>query len=161
ALNVRRQQPSVRLFEVTRTYERREGDTAEPRWATLALSGLRGDPAWDRPVENVDVYDAKGLAEHALRALGVAATVGDAGRLSGLEEDCHATLVAADGAVLAEFGELAASVRAAFDIDAPVFAAVLSLDAVRGGRGPEGAGGDGPSATFRHQPLPRFPAVQR
>jgi phenylalanyl-tRNA synthetase beta chain len=151
ALNLRRQQPSVRLFEVGRTYERREGGTAEPRWTTLAVSGLRGDPAWDRPVETVDVYDAKGLAEHALRALGVVATTGTGGTLSGFEDDCHGTLMAADGAVLAEFGEVAAAVRNAFDIDAPVFAAVLSLDAVAA-RGPVG---------LRYEALPRFPAVQR
>ena len=41
--------------------------------------------------------------------------------------------------------------RGAFDIDAPVFAAVVSLDA---------AAAQAP-ATPRYQPLPRFPAVQR
>jgi phenylalanyl-tRNA synthetase beta chain len=151
ALNLRRQQPGVRLFEIGRTYERRGGDTAEPRWATLALSGVRGEAAWYRPVENVDVYDAKGLAEHALRALGVAARVGTGGTLSGFEDDCHGALVAADGTVLGEFGEIAAPVREAFDLAAPVFAAVLSLDALAA----QAPGG------LRYEALPRFPAVQR
>jgi phenylalanyl-tRNA synthetase beta chain len=151
ALNLRRQQPGVRLFEIVRTYERRGGGMAEPRWATLALSGVREEPAWYRPVESVDVYDAKGLAEHALRALGVAARVGTGGTLSGFEDDCHGALVAADGTVLGEFGEIAARVREAFDIDAPVFAAVLSLDALAA-RAPGG---------LRYEAPPRFPAVQR
>jgi phenylalanyl-tRNA synthetase beta chain len=154
AVNLRRQQPSVRLFEITRTYERRDGQTAEPRWATLALSGLRGEPAWDRPAENVDVYDVKGLAEHALRALGVATTVTAGGPLGGFEEDCHGALVGPEGSVLAEFGEIAASVRAAFDVDTPVFAAVVSLDRLLGEQATS-------AETFRYQPLPRYPAVQR
>jgi phenylalanyl-tRNA synthetase beta chain len=151
ALNLRRQQASVRLFEITRTYECRDGVIAEPRWAALALSGQRGEPAWYRAVENVDVYDAKGLAEHALRALGLVASVGTGGTLAGFEDDCHGTLVAADGTVLAEFGEIAPRVRAAFDIEAPVFAAVLALDAVAA-RTPGG---------LRYEALPRYPAVQR
>jgi phenylalanyl-tRNA synthetase beta chain len=165
ALNLRRQHASVRLFEIARTYERRDGGTAEPRWAALAVSGQRGEPAWYRAVESVDVYDAKGLAEHALAALGLAATVGTGGTLSGFEDDCHGALVAADGSVLAEFGEISARVRAAFDIEAPVFAAVVSLDAAleaarMTGRASAGLG-DPSSATFRYEPLPRYPAVQR
>ena len=153
ALNLRRQAASVRLFEVGRTYERRDGGAAEPRWVTLALSGLRGEPAWYHPAEPVDVYDVKGLAEHALRALGVAATTDARARLSGFEDDCHGALVAADGTVLAEFGEIAAGARAAFDVDVPVFAAILSLDAVL-------ARGTADRA-FAYEPLPRYPAVQR
>src|SRR5262249_53383317 len=119
ALNLRRQGPGVRLFEVARTYEGRDGGTAEPRWVALALSGQRGEAAWYRPVENIDVYDAKGLAEHALRALGVVAAAGAGGTLSGFEADCHGTLVGADGAVLAEFGEIGTRVRPAVAIAAP------------------------------------------
>jgi phenylalanyl-tRNA synthetase beta chain len=151
ALNLRRQQPGVRLFEIGRTYTRRDGEMAEPRWATLALSGARGELAWYRAAESVDVYDAKGLAEHALRALGVTANVGAGGTLSGFEDDCRGTLVAADGTVLAEFGEIAAGVGEAFDIAAPVFAAVLSLDALAA---------QTPSA-IRYEALARYPAVQR
>jgi phenylalanyl-tRNA synthetase beta chain len=151
ALNLRRQQAGVRLFEIGRTYERRGEGTTEPRWATLALSGARGEAAWYRAAEGTDVYDAKGLAEHALRALGVTATTRTGGPSSGFEDDCHGSLVAADGTVLAEFGEIGARVREAFDIGAPVFAAVLSLDALAA---QEAAG-------FRYEVLPRFPAVQR
>jgi phenylalanyl-tRNA synthetase beta chain len=99
----------------------------------------------------VDVYDAMGLAEHALRALGVTAAVRTGGTLSGFEEDCHGSLVATGGTVLAEFGEIDPRVRGAFDIDAPVFAAVLSLDALI----------TQPPASIRHEALPRYPAVQR
>ncbi|HET7340013.1 MAG TPA: phenylalanine--tRNA ligase subunit beta, partial [Methylomirabilota bacterium] len=76
ATNARRQQPDVRVFEIARTYEpAASGDTgtAEPRWLAVAVSGARRDPGWDAPAEPADVYDAKGLAEHALAALGVSA----------------------------------------------------------------------------------------
>ena len=151
ATNLRRQHAGVRLFEIGKTYARAEDGAAESRWATIALGGARSDPAWYRPAEPADVYDAKGVAEHTLEALGVTASVGKGGTLSGFEDDCHGALVGPDGVVLAEFGEVAAAVRRAFDIDGPVFAAVLSLDAVAAQT----------PAVPRYQPLPRFPAVQR
>jgi len=73
------------------------------------------------------------------------------GRLAGFEPDTHGVLVAEDGAVLGEFGEVAAAVRNAFGIDAPVFAAAIDLDAIAAR----------PRPLVRYEPLPRFPAVQR
>ena len=125
--------------------------TKEPRWIAIALTGARGEPGWHGGNERADVYDAKGLAEHALEALGVRASTGDAGALGGFEPDCHGTLVADGGAILGEFGEVAAALRENLGISAPVFAAVLALDAV---------GAVAPAPT-RYQALPRFPAVER
>ena len=53
--------------------------------------------------------------------------------------------------ILGEFGEVAAALREELGIPAPVFAAVVSLDAA----------GAGPAAPFRYQALPRFPVVER
>ncbi len=151
ATNLRRQQPNVRVFELAETYVRADDGTREPRWAAIALSGLRHDPAWYASPEPVDVYDAKGLAEHVLAALGVTAVTGGAGALGGFEPDCRGTLVARDGRVLAEFGEVREDVRRAWDIPAPVFAAAVSLDVVAALATP----------AARYQALPRFPSVQR
>jgi phenylalanyl-tRNA synthetase beta chain len=167
ATNVRRRQPNVRMFEIAPTYVWNRGApgapqapqgspsasaTREPRWAAIALTGARGDAGWDRAESAVDVYDAKGMAEHALGALGLHARGRSGGRLAGFEPDSHGVLIADDGGVtLGEFGEVAATVRAAFGIDAPVFAAVLDLDAAATlSRAPS-----------RPEPLPRFPPVQR
>src|SRR2546428_487093 len=154
ATNVRRQQPDVRVFEVGKTYGRGGGGdtgTIEPRWVAIALTGARGEPGWSGGQERADVYDAKGLAEHVLEALGVRASTGEAGALGGFEPDCHGTLVTESGTILAEFGEVAATLRESLGIPAPVFAAAVSLDAaaavVR--------------APTRYQALPRFPAVER
>jgi len=151
--NVRRQQSDVRVFEVGKTYEWGNGDTGtrEPRWVAIALTGARGEGGWSGSPQPVDVYDAKGMAEHTLAALGVRAGSGDAGSLSGFEPDCHGTLVTVQGAIVAEFGEVAAALRESFGIAAPVFAAVVSLDAV----------GEASAAALSYQALPRFPAVER
>jgi phenylalanyl-tRNA synthetase beta chain len=153
ATNVRRRQPDVRVFEIGRIYERAPGGdtgTVEPRWVTIALTGARRDPGWQGDGGAVDVYDAKGYAEHVLASFGLSVHTRLGGRLGGLEPDSHASLVAETGEVVGEFGEVAAAARARFEIDAPVFVAALSLDRL-------------PSTPVvpRHQPLPRFPAVQR
>jgi phenylalanyl-tRNA synthetase beta chain len=153
ATNLRRQQSDVRIFEIARTYQHAAGgdtDTAEPRWLAIAVTGTRGDLAWHGGRDAVDVYDAKGWLEHALAALGVGAATRTGGALGGFEADCHGSLVTGTGESVGEFGEVAAAARAAFGIDAPVFAAVLALDALPYNR------------TFeRARPLPRFPSVQR
>ena len=153
ATNARRQQSDVRVFEIGRTYQHAPGgdtETAEPRWLAIALTGARHDPSWAVSPDAADVYDAKGYAEHALAALGVEVETRGGGRLGGFEADCHASLVSRGGEVVAEFGEVSAKARAAFGIDAPVFAAAVRLDAL-------------PVAhTFeRARALPRFPSVQR
>jgi phenylalanyl-tRNA synthetase beta chain len=169
--NVRRQQADVRVFELSKTYAQAADPepgrtslrppsvkggltvpaTTEPRWVAIALTGSRSAPGWGGASEPADVYDAKGLAEHTLEALGVRATTGEGGGLSGFEPDCHGTLVTESGAIVAEFGEVAAALRASFGIPTPVFAAVVSLDAV----------GAVASTPLRYQALPRFPAVER
>ena len=171
ATNVRRQQADVRVFEIGKTYahaaESESGRaslrpppveagltvpaTTEPRWIAIALTGARSAPGWAGVAEAADVYDAKGLAEHTLEALGMRTTTGEAGTLSGFEPDCHGTLVTEGGAIVAEFGEIAVALRESFSIPTPVFAAVVSLDAV----------GAAAAASMRYQPLPRFPAVER
>jgi phenylalanyl-tRNA synthetase beta chain len=170
-INVRRQQPDVRVFEITKTYvhaaESEPGSaflrppsvnaglkvpaTTEPRWVAIALTGSRSAPDWGGASGPADVYDAKGLAEHTLEALGVRATTGEGGGLSGFEPDCHGTLVTESGAIVAEFGEIAAALRTSFGIPTPVFAAAVSLDAV----------GAAAATLLRYQALPRFPAVER
>ena len=154
ATNLRRRQPNVRLFEIATTYHRApdasDTGTREHRWLAIALTGSRDDASWYGDAGAVDVYDAKGFAEHVLAVLGVTAATAPDGKLPGFEPDCHGKFVV-DGAVIGEFGEVAAPVRAAFGIDAPVFAAVLDLDALA----------TRPRAIVKYDALPRFPSVQR
>jgi phenylalanyl-tRNA synthetase beta chain len=155
ATNLRRQQSSVPVFEITKTYGLVGSTAIEPRWVAIGMTGVRTTPAWYAGAESVDVYDIKGLASHVLRALGVGdgRDVAPADTAGSYEPDVRGALVAgpADGRVVAEYGEVAASVRGRFDIEVPVFGAVISLDAVAAL----------PQAPIRYQPLPRFPSVQR
>jgi phenylalanyl-tRNA synthetase beta chain len=153
ATNLRRQQPGVRVFEIGRTYQpspEGETSTAERRWAAIAVAGQRAEAAWHTAPATVDVYDVKGIAELLLDAFGLTAVTRAGGALSGFEPDSHAALLVGD-TVVAELGEVAAGVRAAFDIDVPVFAAALPLD------------GGLPAAPHpvRYAALPRYPSIQR
>jgi phenylalanyl-tRNA synthetase beta chain len=153
ATNLRRQQPNVRVFEVGRTYEHAaSGDTGtlEPRWAAIALVGARRDPGWQGDGGPVDVYDAKGYAEHVLATFGLPTQTRLGGRLGGFEPDSHASLVTETGDVVAEVGEVAAAARERFGVDVPVFVAALPLDRL-----------PWLPVAPRYQPLPRFPSVQR
>jgi len=125
--------------------------TTEPRWLAIALTGARDEPGWSGSRDRVDVYDAKGFAEHALEALGLRSGSGDGGALGGFEPDCHATLTGEGGVILGEFGEVAAPLREQLGIPAPVFAAVVSLDVAAAVA----------AAPIRYQALPRFPVVER
>jgi phenylalanyl-tRNA synthetase beta chain len=159
ATNLRKQPPSVRVFEVARIFEPAPGLALEARWLTIAVAGARVPPAWwarppaDGRAESVDVFDAKGLAEHLLDTLGVPAPQSRtilAGGVKGFEPDRHGLLVV-DGVTVAEFGEVAADVRALYDIGIPVFAALVPLDELLRLTPPP----------LRYRPLPRYPAVQR
>jgi phenylalanyl-tRNA synthetase beta chain len=160
ATNLRKQQPNIRVFEIGKVFEPAPGLAREPRWLAIALAGARVPPAWwaqpagDGRSEAVDIYDAKGLAEHVLEALRVAAPTSRAllaGGVKGFEPDCRGVLVAENGVTVAEFGEVAADVRALYDIGVPVFAALLPLDEILRLTPP----------AVRHRALPRYPAVQR
>src|SRR6267143_3676519 len=58
ATNARRQQPTVRLFEIGKHFTRAGEGVGESRWLALARAGARADLAWYASREPVDVYDA-------------------------------------------------------------------------------------------------------
>ena len=120
----------------------------------MVMTGQRAARAWHATRERVDVYDAKGAALLAVAA----AAVGDAGVTPYapgqgpryLEEGRAAALIV-DSRPIGWFGEVALHVREAFDLQAPIFLAEVSLTALMAL----------PKVELRYQPLPRFPAVQR
>jgi phenylalanyl-tRNA synthetase beta chain len=158
--NLHKQQPNVRILEISKVFEPGLGVPRESRWLAIALAGTRLPPAWwskpgpDGRSELVDVYDAKGLAEHVLNTLGVEPAETRpilSGGTKGFEPDCHGVLVADGGITVAEFGEIAADVRGLYDIAVPVFAVLVPLDEVLRFVPP----------TVTYRSLPRYPAVQR
>jgi phenylalanyl-tRNA synthetase beta chain len=150
ALNLRRQQPDVSVFEIGRTYGKAATEVREPRWAVIALTGARYRPGWWAPHDPVDVYDAKGHAEHVLEALGFPAREVGPVEVAGLEPDSAGALLVS-GANAAIFGEVAAAVRERLGIEAPVFAAMIPLDTLAAL----------PRTGVRYEQLPRYPSVTR
>jgi phenylalanyl-tRNA synthetase beta chain len=159
ATNAHRQTPDVSVFETGHVFAPRrpeDGDRPahEELWLGIALTGLRRARAWHADRDRVDIYDAKGMAELALAAAGVAAW--EAIPLGADEgpayfERGRAARLVVSGAPAGWFGEVTLAVREAFDLPAPVFAAELSLTALAAL----------PPVVPRYQALPRFPAVQR
>lgn len=160
ALNAHRQAPDVQVFEIGTVFSPRRDDDGdrpahEELWLALAVTGLRAGRAWHSGRDRVDVYDAKGLAELALAAVGApveSTPAGESdGEAPGYLEPGTAARLSAGGTAAGWFGEVAAPVRAAYDLSGPAFVAELSLTALL----------RLPPISPRFRPLPRFPAVQR
>jgi phenylalanyl-tRNA synthetase beta chain len=161
AWNLNRDSESVRLFETGRVYEMRGGERIEPARACLGatLSDVKGS----LPVGGVlDV--SKG--EHAAAAEAFRSVKGDvenllaAFRCSELNLDREtadyfhpgrSARVLMDGVVVAQFGQISESVKAARKLRQDVFLAEIDLEQLHG-RG---------LRTVRLVPLPKYPAVER
>ncbi|HEX8534925.1 MAG TPA: phenylalanine--tRNA ligase subunit beta [Allosphingosinicella sp.] len=132
--NIARGATSVRLFEIGRRYL---GDTERPTLG-LVLSGDRSPRHWrSGKAEGFDAYDAKAEAMAILAAAG--APVDNLQALAGASGVYHpgrsARLSLGPKNALAEFGELHPSTLKAFDLDGPVVAAEIFLDAIPQKRG--------------------------
>jgi len=134
--NMARGAESVRLFEVGRRYL----EDAERPTLGLILAGPRGPRHWSGKGGAVDAYDAKAEALALLAAAGAPIdnlqVLGDA---SGVYHPGQSgRLCLGPKNPLAEFGALHPKVAKAFDLDGPVVAAEIFLDAIpqkRGGVG--------------------------
>lgn len=135
--NIARGADSVRLFEIGRRYL---ADGERPTLA-LVLAGDRLGRDWrSGRAQSFDVYDAKADALAILAAAG--APVENLQVLGGASSVYHpgrsARLCLGPKNALAEFGELHPAALKAFDLDGPVVAAEIFLDALprkRGGIG--------------------------
>ncbi len=123
---------------------------AEPQHLAIALTGLRLESHWDRPVkENFDFFDLKGILEEAMDGLHLSdARVTPAEHPSFHPGKC--ALLSVGGRAAGVFGELHPLVKERFDFGpAPVLAAELDLELVL------------PLVEERYQvrPVPAFPPV--
>ena len=144
--NLDRGAAGLRLFEIGRRYLR-GADGASDERATLAvlLAGEKAPRGWaSGKAQRFDAYDAKAealalLAEAGVPVERVQVTAPDA---AGPGPQFHpgqsATLRLGPKAVLARFGALHPRLLAQFDVDAPVVAAELFLDALPARKGAGG-----------------------
>ncbi len=141
ARNLNRKTGCARFFEVGNVHIDLGGALPEER---KMIGALLFDP-------NDDFYTLKGMADELFRAVGIADQryVKCAG--SYLQPGRAAEVYAADGALLGRIGEVHPDVTAAWKIDARVYVAELSFQAILANA----------NTHIRFTPLPRFPVVQR
>ncbi|MBO0749976.1 MAG: phenylalanine--tRNA ligase subunit beta, partial [Porphyrobacter sp.] len=132
--NLDRGAEGVRLFELGRRYLRGEGGRSDER-ATVGvlLAGEKTQRGWaSGKASEFDAFDAKAEALALLEAAG--APVGNLQVMGEAGPQFHpgqsATLRLGPKTVLARFGALHPKTLAAFDIEGPVLAAEVFLDAI-------------------------------
>jgi len=140
----------ARLFELGRRYLRAEDGTSDERMSLgIVLSGEKAPRSWDQRVfggkaASHDAYDAKALALELLEMAGAPADklmVMEPlaqGTGSQFHPGQSATLRLGPKRVLARFGMLHPATLKAFDMDGPVAAAELFLDAIPQGKAAKG-----------------------
>ena len=134
ARNANRGQTGIRLFEVGRRYL---ADAERPTVALL-LAGERAPRGWQAgKAQRFDAFDAKAEALALLAAAGAPVenlqVMGEAGGV--YHPGQSGTLRLGPKTVLAAFGTLHPKTLKAFDLDGPVAAAEIYLDAIPGKRG--------------------------
>lgn len=107
AYNRNRQAQRIRLFELGRTYRLEGSNTLESRELLILTAGERWPETWEVKNQRSDIYDLKAVVSGLLARLGVA------------EESARLEWQVPDREVLRRF-----------DIQVPVFAALLSWDQI-------------------------------
>ena len=149
--NLKRNQPSVRLAEFGRVYQKSKRGYHEPRTLTLGACGLVRPHSWSEPPQSVGFFDLKADVAALLQPFGTAQVSFEANVVPAYYRTGHAAAAHAGGEVLAYFGELDPAIARARKMRPPVLVAELFLDPLYalGLRKPS------------HRQLPRVPAVSR
>jgi len=150
--NLNHGQRDLRLFEVGRKYELRDGEPVETPVLTLGATGLAREKTVHENAREFGFADLKGdLDRIGELAAGFAWQSGGAGWLAG----GRAAQVALGGAAgLGVAGQLARRIADQLKLRQDIFVAELQLDLLL--KGIESA-----RAALRLAPIPRFPAVER
>ena len=148
--NLARQRRDLRLFEQGRVYGWKEGRSEEQERTALLLTGSRWREGWRTKARATERADALEEVELLLRRMGAWQDV----TLHAIEQPLlhGAVELRAGDRVLAQVGEVLPTVRAAFDVEQPVFVVELHDAALRKGLGRSAAA---------YAEVPRFPAVRR
>ncbi len=144
--------PDVALFEVGRVFWSRPDEQLprEPMRMGAVTAGLAQPASWWAGEQPVSLAHARGAAEFLLEGLGLDSLQFAAPQDTPPYFQAGACLaVESSGRALGRLGEVHPRVRAAYDVDRPVFYLEMDLDAVGqlSGRPP----------VFK--PLPRFPGI--
>jgi len=153
--NLNHGQRNLRLFEIGKTYELRNGEPIETPVLTLGATGLTRETTIHEAAHEFGFWDLKGDLD------GLGGLAGGFGWQSGgpawLAGGCAARISvgnAGNGAPLGVAGQLARRIADQLKLRQEIFVAELSLE-------PLLAGIEAARATQKFAPIPRFPAVER
>ena len=132
ARNQAHQRTDGGLFEIGRTYAPRpDGQADERRWLAVVHFGRTRVDGWRTRAREVDVFTATGLAGALARASGVRVEAHDnSAPYFHPVRQARLAVAGEPGATIAWAAEVHPRVLKAFDVDRPVAAVVLDLDAL-------------------------------
>jgi phenylalanyl-tRNA synthetase beta chain len=150
ARNQKYQQEDIRLVEIGKTFQPRNGELPEEKEMLCAvLSGMQTKPYWRGEMETIDFFVAKGVAETVISRLGLKAVFVPADDESLLKGE-NAAIVVNDTRI-GVVGELHPVVAAAFDIIKTSYIIELDIDALLSLAG----------KLYEYRPVSRFPSTIR
>ena len=149
--NINRGEPSVKLAEFGRLYEKVDGEYHESKILTLGVCGQARPDTLDEAGRGYGFLDFKADVETVLKPFDAARLDFEARGLPSYYREGHAAAVLSDGVATAFLGELDPAAAAARKIKRRVFLAEIFLDLLyrAGLRAP------------RHRALPKVSAVSR
>ncbi len=151
-INLFREQPNVRLFEIGRVFLPREGESLPEERHHLAglLTGLIEPLSCHSPGRKADFFDLKGILEAFFAHVGLEVDFSPGAREPFLRQAVSVRLMLA-GQDLGFAGEIAPEVRDRLDVEQPIFVFEIDFDLLIALAKEE--------KTF--QALPKFPATTR
>jgi phenylalanyl-tRNA synthetase beta chain len=151
AWNLNHGQRHLRLFEIGKAYELRDGEPVETRVLTIGATGLAREKTIYEPAREFSFADLKGDLDSIGKLAG-----GFAWKSLGLASLARgrAAQVSLGNGVLGTAGQLARKIADQLKLRQDVFVAELRLE-------PLLASIETAQATLKFTPIPRFPAVER
>jgi phenylalanyl-tRNA synthetase beta chain len=114
---------SQKIFELRRVYHPKEGKELPDEPLTLAglVTGQRYPEGWNQPREQVDFFDAKGVAENVLQDFRIQGVSFSNRDIEPFYHPGKACTLILDGKVLGTIGELHPAVQGSFSFERPVY----------------------------------------
>lgn len=152
AFNIKRRQPDVAFYEISRVYLPVEGSVLpeEPTHLSIGLTGRFADQGWNQPKQTVDFYSIKGFFELLIDSFKIAKV-----KLAPSERPYmhpgQAAEIMFGGKSVGYFGQVHPRVLKEYGLSQSAFVLELDTEFLVANR----------NQNIKFKALPKFPAVQR
>ena len=147
--NINRRMPDLKLFELSKTYEKNGDSIAEKPYLCIYLTGKVEEENWIRPSASVIFQDLMSVVVATLQSLRITDS-----QQTHLEADdlfAHGLNLKANNKIFGRAGRLQSSLTNHFDVKQPIYYAELNWDMIMNLVGEK----------FEYKPLSKFPEVRR